>query len=171
MKAMLVSTMLAGSISCAYVSPPVAVVGHQPEFRALAGDWWGNYKSEGPVERRGSIHFTLVMGEDHAHGDVLMIPAGSNRPYGRFAGEPGISQRPQIPETLLIRLVRIEDGAIRGDLERYWDPDRETWATTTFSGSLGENVIAGTFTTTFASGGLEARGRWRVDRQPARNAR
>lgn len=164
MKRILAAAMLAGAVSCAYVSPPVAVVGSQPDLRELAGEWWGQYRSEGPIERRGSIHFTLIAGEDHAHGDVLMTPAGSNRPYGRFAGEPGTRQMPATPETLSIRIVRVEDGAVRGDLEPYWDPDRETTATTTFRGSLREGTIAGTFITTFASGALEARGRWVVNR-------
>ena len=164
MKRILAGAMLAGALSCAYVSPPVAVVGSQPVLRELAGEWWGDYRSEGPIERRGSIHFTLIAGEDHAHGDVLMTPAGSNRPYGRFAGEPGTRQIPVAPEPLSIRVVRVEEGAIRGDLEPYWDPDRETTATTTFRGSLREGTIAGTFITTFASGALEARGRWSVNR-------
>jgi hypothetical protein len=164
MKRILAGVMLVGALSCAYVSPPVAVVGSQPALRELAGEWWGDYRSEGPIERRGSIHFTLIVGEDHAHGDVLMTPAGSNRPYGRFAGEPGTRQMPATPEALSIRIVRVEDGAVRGDLEPYWDPDRETTATTTFRGTLREGTIAGTFITTFASGALEARGRWRVNR-------
>lgn len=164
MKRILAGALLAAAIGCAYVSPPVAIVGRDADISALAGEWWGSYTSEGPVERRGSIQFTLVAGEDHAHGDVLMIPAGSNRPYGRFTGEPGTRQVPVTPEALTIRIVYIEDGTIRGDLAPYWDPDRETSATTTFRGTVGENVIAGTFTTTFASGAFEARGRWRVNR-------
>ena len=160
MKRLLAGALLAGALGCAYVSPPVTVVGSQPAVRELAGEWWGDYRSEGPIERRGSIHFTLIAGEDHLHGDVLMTPAGSNRPYGRFAGEPGTRQMPATPESLSIRIVRVGDGAIRGDLEPYWDPDRETTATTT----LREDTIAGTFVTTFASGALEARGRWRVSR-------
>jgi hypothetical protein len=164
MKRILVGAMLAGALSCAYVSPPVAVVGSRPALRELVGQWWGDYRSDGPIERRGTIHFTLVEGEDHAHGDVLMTPSGTSRPYGRFPGEPGTRQMPQAPEPLSIRIVRVEDGAIRGDVEPYWDPDRETTATTTFLGSLREGTITGTFITTFASGALEARGRWRVNR-------
>ena len=164
MKRILAGVMLAGSIGCASISPPVSVVGPESELRSLAGEWWGDYRAEGPVERRGSIHFTLIEGEDHAHGDVLMTPAGTNRPYGRFPGEPGTRQIPQAPEVLTIRIVRIDDGTLRGDLEPYWDPDRETTATTTFRGTLREGTITGTFVTTFASGALEARGRWRVNR-------
>jgi hypothetical protein len=163
MKRILTSALLAGAVGCAYVSPPVAVVGPQAAINSLAGEWWGDYSSDGPIERRGSIHFTLIEGEDHAHGDVLMVPAGSTNPYGRFAGD---SRPYQIrgPETLSIRIVRIEDGTIRGDLEPYWDPDRDTSAITTFLGTLGENTIAGTFTTIFESGAFEARGRWKVTR-------
>jgi hypothetical protein len=88
---------------------------------------------------------------------------GSKRPYGRFAGEPG-TQIPVAPEILSIRIVRVEDGTLRGDLQTYWDPDRETAATTTFRGTLREDTIVGTFLTTFASGTLETRGQWRVTR-------
>ena len=164
MERILAVAMLAGAMSCAYVSPPVTVVGPEPAVRALVGEWWGDYWSEDPIERRGSIHFTLIEDEDHAHGDVLMVPVGSNRPYGRFSGEPGTRQIPVGPETLAIRLVRVEDEVLRGDLEPYWDPDRETTATTTFRGTLREGTIVGTFVTTFASGAPEARGRWRVNR-------
>ena len=164
MKRILAGAFLAGSISCAYLSPPVVVVGPDPDLRAMVGEWWGDYRSEGPIERRGTIHFALIEGEDHAHGDVLMTPAGSNRPYGRFPGEPGTLQLPAAPEALTIRLVRIEDGTLRGDLEPYWDPDRATTATTTFRGTLREDTITGAFITTFASGTLEAHGRWRVKR-------
>jgi len=164
MKPILASVMLAGAIGCASLSPPVAVVGPDSDLRALVGEWWGDYRSEDPIERRGSIYFKLIEGEDHAHGDVLMTPAGTNRPYGRFPGEPGTRRLPEAPEALTIRIVRIEDGTLRGDLEPYWDPDRKTTATTTFRGTLREGTIAGTFLTTFASGTLEARGRWRVTR-------
>lgn len=163
MKTIIAGAMLAAALGCTYVSPPIAVVGPPPDLRTLVGEWWGDYESEGPLERRGSIQFKLVEGEDHAHGDVLMTPVGSKRPYGRFAGEPG-TQIPLAQEVLTIRIVRVEDGTLRGDLETYWDPDRETTATTTFRGSLREDTIVGTFLTTFASSTLEARGRWRVTR-------
>jgi hypothetical protein len=163
-KKILAGALLAGTIGCAYVLPPVTIVGPESALRELVGEWRGDYRSEGPIERRGTIQFTLIEGEDHAHGDVLMIPAGSNRPYGRFIGEPGTRQMTQAPEPLSIRIVRVKDGTIRGELERYFDPDRETTAATTFHGSLREDTIVGTFTTTFASGTLEGRGRWRVTR-------
>ena len=167
MRRMLAGAVIAGLVvGCAYNPPPVTVVGRQEAVAALVGDWWGDYRSEGPLERRGTIHFALVAGDDHAHGDVLMTPAGTDRPYGRHAGEPGA--RTMVPEPLTIRIVRVDDDEIRGELERYWDPDRETMATTTFRGTLRENLIVGTFLTTFATGGLEARGRWRVTRTERR---
>jgi hypothetical protein len=43
---------------------------------ALAGDWFGI--RERRTDRRGTIVFTIVAGEDHAHGDVLMSPQGAN---------------------------------------------------------------------------------------------
>lgn len=155
---------------CAAVSPPIRLDTTPADAEILAGEWRGNYIAEDPPGRRGTIVFTLVAGEDHAHGSVLMVPEGATRGYERYHGDaPHSGRQPAAPsEVLTIRFVRATDGAVTGQLDPYWDPDRECPATTTFRGAIGDGVIAGTFTTRFGTGVTEATGRWRVVRGASR---
>jgi hypothetical protein len=157
--------------SCASFSPPIPIATTAADAEMLAGEWYGDYTVDEPQGRRGTIVFKLVAGEDHAHGDVLMIPAGSTRAYERYHGDAPVRGRQTDPpsQVLTIRLVRASGGDVRGQLDPYWDPDRDCPATTTFRGRLVDGVIAGTFSTKFGTGVAEAAGRWRVTRLPARS--
>jgi hypothetical protein len=149
-------------------SPPIPLETTPADAEILAGDWYGNYVV-GDEGRRGSILFKLVAGEDHAHGNVLMIPEGWTRSYEKYRGDAPVQGRRLEPaQVLTIRFVRAVDGAVTGLLDPYWDPERDCPATTTFRGAIGDGVIAGTFTTSFGSGVTAATGRWRVTRQPPR---
>jgi hypothetical protein len=161
---------------CASFSPPVRVEATPAALELLAGDWSGDYVGDDPQARRGTIVFKLVWGEDHAHGDVIMVPAGSTRAYERYHGD-----QPPMPEpegsrsqVLTIRFVRATDGPfITGQLDPYWDPDRRSRAFTSFRGTIGDGMISGTFETRFADAGAPeaTTGRWKVVRQRPRPRR
>ena len=72
---------------CASLSPPIRLEATPASLEQLAGEWYGDYVGDDPQARRGTIVFKLVWGEDHAHGDVLMIPAGSTRAYEKYRGD------------------------------------------------------------------------------------
>lgn len=153
---------------CAGVSPPIQLESPPADVEALVGEWAGEYEAPGMAGRSGSIMFTLVAGEDHAHGDVLMTPAGSNRGYGRYPGRDPFGRWEDFRapmEVLTIHFVRLDRRLVSGALDPYWDPDRECWATTTFAGELVEHTIAGTFRTRFSTTSRDMEGRWQVTRR------
>jgi hypothetical protein len=121
----------------------VRIEGAPMELSALAGDWEGEYSSAA-TGRLGSIVFKLVAGEDHAHGDVLMIPRGSSDPYRPRSGGEGPAPA-GASQLLTIRFVRAEAGRISGTLDPYWDPDCNCEVTTTFVGEARGDAIEGTF--------------------------
>jgi hypothetical protein len=161
-------TGLIVSAGCASVSPPIRLVGSDAEIRALAGEWSGEYVSDGVHSRRGSISFTLIAGEGDAHGDVLMIPEGFTNAYERYRGQPGppsaLSPH-QASETLTVQFVRVGDGQVSGVIDPYWDPDRECEASTTFEGRVRELEIEGTFRSTYSKPLAETTGHWKVTRR------
>lgn len=156
---------LASMIGCATTSAPVPVEGTAPNVAALAGHWEGTYESEA-TGRTGSIVFDLVAGEDHAHGDVVMIPRGSTnayrpapRPTGQGTGSASMA------ELLSIRFVRAEGETVNGTLDPYWDPDCSCEVTTTFVGAIHGDRIAGTFTSMRTAGRVS--GTWKATRRPS----
>ena len=151
------------AIGCTTSTAPVPVEG--PNVAALAGHWEGDYESEA-TGRTGTIVFDLVAGEDHAHGDVVMIPRGSTnayRPAPRPTGEG--TGAPATAEILSIRFVRAEGETVNGTLDPYWDPDCSCEVTTTFVGAISGNRIAGTFTSMRTAGRVT--GTWKATRRPA----
>ena len=170
-KRILLTLALLGCAACGPKPEPavVPVVGEEDDLTILVGDWWGEYTSA-DTGRDGRIRFSLTAEDREAHGDVLMFPAtgnadrdadaADNRPEGALGGQ-----------TLTIRFVRLRPGdeTVTGTLEPYLDPACDCMVTTTFTGRVSRDSIAGTFET---RGGPEYRtttGRWRVDRHdPAR---
>ena len=156
---------LALAIGCGTTSAPVPVEGTASNVAALAGHWEGTYESEA-TGRTGSIVFDLVAGEDHAHGDVVMIPRGSTnayRPVPRPTGQGTGSAAPA--ELLSIRFVRAEGETVNGTLDPYWDPDCSCEVTTTFVGAIHGDRIAGTFTSMRTAGRVS--GTWIATRRPS----
>jgi hypothetical protein len=148
---------------CAYNPPVVPLEARPAEIEKLAGSWNGAYDGD-TSGRSGSIEFSLVAGEDHAHGDVLMIPSHSQRPYRSWRdGEP--FREAEMSEVLTIRFVTVENGEITGELDPYRDPECDCRALTRFQGRLRGNVIEGTFTTSTTRAGGLAHGTWKVRRQ------
>jgi len=153
------------AIGCATTSAPVPVEGTASNVAALAGHWEGTYESEA-TGRTGSIVFDLVAGEDHARGDVVMIPRGSTnayRPAPRPTGQ-GTGSAPTA-EILSIRFVRAEGETVNGTLDPYWDPDCSCEVTTTFVGAISGDRIAGTFTSMRTAGRVS--GTWNATRRPS----
>jgi hypothetical protein len=152
-------------LACASTPPAVPIEGTPAELSALAGHWEGEYSSQA-TGRLGSIVFDLTAGEGHAHGDVLMIPRGSNRPYGRAprpAGEgPGPAGASQL---LTIRFVKAREGKVSGTLDPYWDPDCNCEVTTTFVGQVRGDTVEGTFASERTAGRVF--GTWKATRRPA----
>ena len=153
------------AIGCATTSAPVPVEGTASNVAALAGHWEGEYESEA-TGRTGTIVFDLTAGEDHARGDVVMIPRGSTnayrpapRPTGEGAGSAATA------ELLSIRFVRAEGETVTGTLEPYWDPDCNCEVTTTFVGAIYGDRIAGTFTSMRTAGRVS--GTWKASRRPS----
>ena len=147
--------------ACAYHPPPVPLQGRAADVERLAGRWRGSYDG-GRGGRSGSIEFVLMAGEDHAHGDVVMVARGTRHVYRPW--HDTIAGPTSEVDVLTIRFVAVEDGYISGELDAYRDPACDCRAATTFRGQLRGNVIEGTFVTQAAVGG-PAHGRWRVQRQ------
>jgi hypothetical protein len=150
-------------LACASTPPAVPIEGTPADLSALAGHWEGEYSSQA-TGRLGSIVFDLVAGEDHAHGDVLMIPRGSSDHYRpRTAGEgPAPAGASQL---LTIRFVKAEKGKVSGTLDPYWDPDCSCEVTTTFVGRVRGDTVEGTFTSERTAGRVF--GTWKATRRPA----
>jgi len=140
------------------------IQGPQADLSSLAGDWRGTYASP-DLNRDGTIWFTLVDGEDHAHGDVRMTPRGRLEPYKPYDQLDRRTHEP--PQFLSIRFVKASSTDVDGVLDPYWDPDCECGATTTFRGRRDGNRLQGTFETRLMSGATVT-GRWLADRRIAR---
>lgn len=159
---LLIVSMWAAAGACAS-APAVPLRGSPEAIATLAGEWSGKYIGR-DTGRTGSIWFTLIAGEDHAHGDVLMTPAGNVRPYERYAPKSaGPLPHEPVAQFLRIRFAVVRRAEIRGELERYWDPECSCEALTTFHGRLIGSRLEGTFVTRFNSG-ARANGRWDAGR-------
>lgn len=154
---------LALGSACASAPAAVRLEATPADLQALVGEWEGEYNSSA-TGRSGSIVFKLVAGEDHAHGDVVMIPTGSRRPYEPIRPAPGGMPARDLPEVLAIRFVRAAEGAVSGSLEPYHDPDCDCEASTTFTGQVRGDVIEGTFHT-ISRGVRGTTGSWKVARK------
>ena len=153
--------------SCAPM-PTVALQATPADLEMLAGEWTGEYESTA-LGRHGSIEFKLKAGTNDAYGDVVMVPQGRRMPYQRQPDHythdtPG----PPPSEFLTIKFIRASNGSLTGMLDRYWDPDRDCYATSTFNGNIGLGVVEGTFKTTFECGSGDATGRWTARKKAAK---
>lgn len=148
--------------------PTVALQATPADLEILAGEWKGEYESAA-LGRRGTIEFSLKAGTDEARGDVVMIPNGRRMPYRPQRYEDGPQGPPlSASELLTIKFIRVSDGSLAGVLDRYWDPDRECFANTSFSGRVGLGIVEGTFRTTFDCGAGDATGTWSAAKKPAK---
>jgi hypothetical protein len=141
--------------------------GRAVDLKPLVGEWFGEYESTPPHPRRGTIAFTLAAGEGQAYGDVRMVPEGVLQPYERYRGEPvhsWVAPR-SASESLAIQFVRAERDQVNGELEPYWDSDRDCQAFTSFRGRIKGRTIEGTFVTMYGRSAAETTGVWKVTRR------
>jgi len=151
---------------CSFAMRPVRVDASPLDWDRLSGTWRGQYTVSGQ-ERHGVIEFRLDARAHEAVGDVLLIA-----PRGwRATGMPPSHTMPRYPgaetQLLSIRFLAADQGLVRGDLEPYWDPDRECRATAVFSGSVDGDIIAGSFVSSCEGGLRMLRGSWRIERTRA----
>jgi hypothetical protein len=107
---------------------------------ALVGRWEGSYTNP-TFGRKGTIVLEFVSGKE-AHGDILMIPAGSK------ARVPSASETLRtMPQVLQINFIQAEGDQLSGTVGPYEDPDSRCSAHTAFQGTLRNDTIAGTFRT------------------------
>ena len=147
--------------------PPVRMDATPADLDRLAGKWRGEYTSPA-LGRSGTIEFELNADSKKASGVVLMMPQGSAHPYETHSTLQNTydARNPMSSEPLTIFFVRAENGAVTGRLDRYWDPDRNCFAVTTFRGVVEGRTIFGTFRTTWDCGSGDATGEWKVTRKP-----
>jgi hypothetical protein len=155
-----------GALLAACHNPPPAAVplsGDAAGINRLAGEWTGSYVNP-DAGRGGSIVFTLIAGEDHAHGDVVMVPVGTSQPLRPANGaSPNAGNQTPMPEVLTIDFVRIRGDSVSGTLAPYLDPSCDCSASARFRGRLDGDTIRGTFIT--RAQGRTARGTWEVRRR------
>lgn len=150
--------------ACESQRAAIPVVAEPERLASLVGEWHGEYASPA-TGSSGSIVFYLAPGDDHAHGDVQMIPStvsSSNRPSARSATDP---VRPG-PQILTIRFVQAKGGQISGMLDRYEDPDCDCEVRTTFTGEIKGDRMEGTFVSLSGHPGVgRTTGWWAVIRR------
>jgi hypothetical protein len=150
--------------ACQSERAAIPIVSEPEHLASLVGDWHGEYASPA-TGRSGSIVFYLGRGDDHAHGDVLMIPrslSAADRALDRSAAA-GVRSGPQI---LTIRFVQEKDGHVSGALDRYRDPDCGCEVQTTFTGKIRGNRMDGTFVSLSGRPGVgRSTGWWSVIRR------
>lgn len=156
----LLALLALGFAGCV-LAPEIQLEAPPSDLERLVGEWEGRYTG-GRQGRSGSIVFTLVSGEDHAHGDVLMIPEGSQRGYSRY---PGPETDEPLSQFLTIRFVRAAGGEVSGSLDPYWDPDARCPTYTAFRGMVTASVMKGTFESRCENGVISTTGGWKVARR------
>ncbi|UCC49217.1 MAG: hypothetical protein JSV41_03275, partial [Gemmatimonadota bacterium] len=85
-------------------------------------------------------------GRDTAYAEMTMIPRSLTRPLSPVQDPVALARNVPIPELLKIRFVRLDGGKLSGTLDPYRDPDSGSAVYTTFTGTLKDDVIEGTFT-------------------------
>jgi hypothetical protein len=152
---------MAATLACASTPETVPLVGTVSDVSSLVGEWSGEYDG-GSSGRSGNIVFVLRSAADTARGDVMMIP--------RSFGETSMAEGRRGPlelrsgQVLSIAFVRIAGGNVTGTLDPYTDPECKCTVQTTFTGTLRDNAIEGTFVTRGPMA-REQTGRWKVTRR------
>jgi hypothetical protein len=139
--------MAAAAVSCSSnptpksAAPPIPTEGENRSLEMLVGRWDGNYNN--PVNgRTGSIVLEVFSGGKEAHGDILMIPPGSNLKVP--STEETIRTMPQVLE---INFIQAAGNEISGTVGPYEDPDARCRAHSVFTGTVRGDLIQGTFRT------------------------
>jgi hypothetical protein len=132
---------LAFLVACGGSQKEVAVQGSDLDLARVAGDWLGEYKGN-ESGRSGQVSFSLEVGSHIAEGQVVMAGA----------------------TPLKIEFIKIKQDEVKGSIEPYMDPTCKCQVETTFLGTLGDDVITGTFETKVGATGQTQTGTWSVSR-------
>lgn len=133
---------LALLVGCGGSQKAVAVEGSDLDLARVAGDWEGEYSGT-DSGRSGPITFSLQMGSHTAEGQVMMNGA----------------------TPLKIEFVKVKKDEVKGTIAPYTDPECSCEVQTTFLGTLGSDVINGTFETKVSATGQIQTGTWTVSRK------
>lgn len=136
-------TLILTAAACALNPTPVPVEGARADIAALAGEWFGEYRSA-ETGRSGSILFMLEAGQDMAHGDVVMVPRQTGVEYDDAMMHTLAHAAPR-QQVLRIRFVRVVGSTVVGTMDPYPSPDCECLLLTTFRGELSGDRIEGAF--------------------------
>ena len=129
-------------VACGGTQKEVAVKGSDLDLARVAGDWEGNYNGT-DSGRTGPVSFSLQVGSHTAEGQVMMDGA----------------------TPLKIEFVKVKDDQVKGTIAPYTDPSCSCEVETTFLGTLGNDVIDGTFETKVSATGQLQTGTWSVARK------
>lgn len=129
-------------MACGASQKEVAVQGSDMDLARVAGDWQGEYQGN-ESGRTGPVTFSLQVGSHVAEGQVIM---GGATP-------------------LKIEFVKVSRGEVKGTIAPYTDPSCSCEVHTTFLGSVGTDVIDGTFETKISANGQTQTGTWSVSRK------
>ncbi|HEY5949673.1 MAG TPA: hypothetical protein VIV40_29465 [Kofleriaceae bacterium] len=138
----LLAFAFAALVACGGSQKEVAVQGSDMDLARVAGDWEGEYKGT-ESGRTGPVTFSLQVGSHTAEGQVAMS-----------------GQTP-----LKIEFVKVKQNDVKGTIAPYTDPSCSCEVETTFLGTLGDNVINGTFETKVSKTGQIQTGTWTVSRK------
>ena len=158
--------LLALAMACHNPPPqPVPLSGERASLDRLAGEWAGSYTNP-ENGRSGSIVFTLTAGEDHAHGDIVMVPRGMDRPLQPMGAAQAVAPGQSPPsQVLTIEFVRVSGDSVSGTVANYFDPECRCAAHSVFRGKVDSNRIAGTFLAFRGEESRPTRGTWEVQRR------
>ena len=135
------------AVSCSSSSPPpspspvIPTGGEKQSLSALVGRWEGTYTNPSNG-RTGTIVLEFSSGGKEAHGDILMIPPGSNTRMP--SAEETLRTMPQVYE---INFIDAAGSGLTGTVGPYEDPDYHCSAHSAFQGVLHGDTIEGTFRT------------------------
>ncbi|HSN27445.1 MAG TPA: hypothetical protein VLT45_14220 [Kofleriaceae bacterium] len=138
MKSLLALLLVA---ACGGGQQDVAVNGTDLDLARIQGDWDGTYTGT-DSGRSGPVKFSLQLGRHSADGEVVMNGA----------------------TPLKIEFVNIKKDQVKGTIAPYTDPTCSCEVQTTFTGTLADNAITGTFETKVSKTGQVQAGTWSVTR-------
>lgn len=142
------------------MAPPIPTSGDTASLKKLAGRWEGTYTN--PQNGRTGTIVLEFFSEKEAHGDILMIPPGSNQP--KPSPQESLRTMPQVYEINFIEAGTANE--LSGTVGPYEDPQTHCQARSVFSGTIKGDAIQGTFRTECADGGSPATsGTWMVVRK------
>lgn len=133
--------------ACASSMSSVPVRGDDRDVARMVGEWKGEFEGANN-ERRGTIKMILELGRHTAAAQVTMVGATAD----------GSDLK------LKVEYLRIEDGAVIGEIEPYDDAACGCTVETRFEGVLSGDFMIGTYLARMTGTGQELTGQWSAER-------